>query len=57
MKRFYCTVCQKVKRAQKWPDVITHQSADSPKLREGKCNKHERPMLNTSRVINVRKRA
>lgn len=40
MKRFYCTVCRKVKRVQKWPLVIETPSAENVYERTGECNRH-----------------
>ena len=57
MKRFYCTVCQRVKRVQKWPAQITYQESVSPKLREGVCDKHSKPVMRTLRSTTIRKRA
>jgi hypothetical protein len=41
MKRFYCTVCQKMKRVRKMPRVIQTPKATDPKLRVGQCNRHK----------------
>lgn len=43
MKRFYCTVCKKVKRVQNLPIVIENEIADNPVNRIGVCNHHSNP--------------
>lgn len=40
MKRFYCTVCKKVRRIRKYPAIITTSKADVVTDRIGKCNRH-----------------
>jgi hypothetical protein len=40
MKRFYCTVCKKVKRVRKYPVLIDNTVAVDPSLRVGACNRH-----------------
>jgi hypothetical protein len=41
MKRFYCTVCKKVKRVRKMPRVIETPKAQAPAERVGQCNRHK----------------
>ena len=40
MKRFYCTVCKKVKRVRKYPVNIQDADATQPVERIGQCNRH-----------------
>lgn len=48
MKRFYCSVCQKMKRVQNWPISIEFDRFDipnEPQDRVGECNYHQNPSL------------
>ena len=40
MKRFYCTVCNKVKRVQHWPDDVQAYTSVNVFDRMGSCNWH-----------------
>lgn len=40
MKRFYCTVCKKVKRVRVYPADIQDVSNESPEYRIGTCRRH-----------------
>ena len=40
MKRFYCTVCKKVKRVRNWPILVDSVLVTEPNKRIGQCNKH-----------------
>lgn len=40
MKRFYCTICGRVKRVRKLPVTVRNDKAENPKDRKGKCDKH-----------------
>lgn len=40
MKRFYCKVCKKIKRVQKFPRVISTPKAETVTDRIGICNHH-----------------
>lgn len=40
MKRFYCTICKKVKRVRNIPSRITTPSAPKVKDRTGICDRH-----------------
>jgi hypothetical protein len=40
MKRFYCTICKKVKRVQDYPMGIRDEYATGPEYRIGKCAGH-----------------
>lgn len=40
MKRFYCTICRKVKRVQKWPDDVQAYTSINVFDRMGTCNYH-----------------
>ena len=57
MVRFFCTVCKKVKRVQRWPTIISNQYSTFPFDRIGECNRHTlglmRP-LKHDRVIKVK---
>ncbi len=46
MKRFYCTVCEKVRRVRKLP-VIIHQNLNEKAVidRFGECDKHHTPRV------------
>lgn len=41
MKRFYCTICEKVKRVRSLPDNIESPTAKNPINRVGECNHHK----------------
>jgi hypothetical protein len=41
MKRFYCTVCKKIKRVRQYPANIQDAHATFPADRIGSCNRHE----------------
>ncbi len=47
MKRFYCTICKRVKRVQNLPLGVENPSAGSPDARIGQCRWHSG---NTPRV-------
>lgn len=40
MKRFYCTVCKKVKRVRRLPALLQNEQSIDPSLRVGACNRH-----------------
>jgi len=40
MKRFYCTVCRKVKRVRKYPANTSSSSDVNPMERIGECARH-----------------
>ena len=40
MKRFYCTVCKRIKRVRALPANTQTPLADSPENRIGKCDYH-----------------
>lgn len=40
MKRFYCTICRKVKRVRKYPTNVATPNAEDIYQREGTCNRH-----------------
>jgi len=40
MKRFFCTVCNKVKRVQKWPHNVVNADSGVVTQRVGSCNHH-----------------
>jgi hypothetical protein len=40
MKRFYCSICKKIKRVRKMPRVIETPNAAAPADRVGICNHH-----------------
>ncbi len=39
MKRFYCTVCKKIKRVQNLPRGVS-EAITNPQDRTGQCNRH-----------------
>lgn len=51
MKRFYCTICKRVKRVQKWPIIVENVAFTDPRDRVGQCNYHANPELATARKI------
>ena len=40
MKRFYCTICKKIKRVRKYPSNTVTPCASNPAERVGSCNRH-----------------
>lgn len=40
MKRFYCTICKKVKRVRNLPADTIRVESNDPTLRVGTCDKH-----------------
>lgn len=40
MKRFYCTICKRVKRARNIPSVMFNYAAPLPEDRLGECDSH-----------------
>lgn len=42
MRRFYCTVCKKIKRVQKWPVILSNRDSELPEQRVGECNRHSK---------------
>jgi hypothetical protein len=50
MKRFYCTVCKKIKRVQSFPSRILKPTATNPIYRIGTCNHH--PFYEYKKVVN-----
>lgn len=40
MKRFYCTVCKKIKRVRVYPASVADTQATSPQNRIGECKYH-----------------
>lgn len=54
MKRFYCTICQRVKRVRRMPDSIEQVNSDTPALRHGVCRWHSDPTFRLARVpVNI----
>ena len=45
MKRFFCTVCKKVKRVQQWPIDVQAYSSVNVYDRMGTCNRHSEPKV------------
>jgi hypothetical protein len=41
MKRFYCTICRRIKRVRSLPTNVVRVHADEVKLRTGTCDKHD----------------
>lgn len=48
MNRFYCVVCNKVKRVQHYPSNVVNVESDTPSLRKGSCNRHSHPSTRTA---------
>lgn len=40
MKRFYCSVCKRIKRARRYPVSISDTRATKPQDRIGECDWH-----------------
>jgi hypothetical protein len=40
MKRFYCSVCMKIKRVRRWPSTVHNVDAIHPADRIGVCERH-----------------
>jgi hypothetical protein len=40
MKRFFCTICQRVKRVRNLPSNVVSVNSMTPTKREGTCDKH-----------------
>jgi hypothetical protein len=52
MKRFYCTVCRKLKRVRQYPANTSSVSAEQPEERIGECARHSiQPAKNQVYVI------
>jgi hypothetical protein len=49
MKRFYCTICKRVKRVRKYPLSVEMTGSDVVALRKGMCSWHH-PMSITARA-------
>jgi hypothetical protein len=52
MKRFYCTICEKVKRVRKYPRnvALSTRASIHPEERVGTCNRHaDESMLRVAR--------
>lgn len=41
MRRFFCSICKKVKRVQKWPKNVENRDSGVVTDRIGTCNHHE----------------
>jgi len=41
MKRFFCSICRKVKRVRKYPSNVVSIHADDVYARVGTCSKHD----------------
>lgn len=66
MRRFFCKLCNKVKRVRKFPTFISNESAEKPTDRIGSCDWHSvrggtshSALLNHKRKphVNVKKKA
>jgi len=40
MKRFFCTICGRVKRVRKYPISVSNKLAEDVHARVGRCDKH-----------------
>jgi hypothetical protein len=45
MKRFFCTICGRVKRVRKYPIDITSVHSDNVLARVGTCSKHTEELM------------
>lgn len=53
MKRFFCTICGRIKRVRKYPTNIARPNAEQPEERIGTCSKHtDEPVTRIIRVSN-----
>ena len=43
MKRFYCTICKRVKRVRVLPSSVDTHMSPNPANREGMCDRHFAP--------------
>lgn len=41
MKRFYCTICEKIIRVRRVPDNVESYDLETPERRVGRCRWHE----------------
>lgn len=53
-KRFYCTVCKKVKRVRVLPAVVDTPMSPNPANRTGECDRHSRPVFNVGKSDQMR---
>jgi hypothetical protein len=53
MKRFYCSICKKIKRVRKMPRVIEMPKAENPFERVGVCNRHTVTTRSNYKVTHV----
>jgi hypothetical protein len=51
MKRFFCTVCQRVKHVRKYPTSVDNPFAVSPQDRIGQCSWHVIGHVHPERLI------
>jgi len=49
MKRFYCTVCKRIKRVRKYPANVVTPNAETVTNRVGSCSYHTIPRHDTAR--------
>lgn len=54
MKRFYCTICKRVKRVRKMPTRIQDADSIDVTLRVGECNRHNAPKARVVRPAFVK---
>ena len=53
-KRFFCTICGRVKRVRHLPSIIQSPDAVTPAVRKGQCDRHfARPMTRVSVIAPV----
>jgi len=55
MNRFFCVVCNKIKRVQHYPPTVTNRESETPSLRKGSCARHTRSYQRESLVSVSRK--
>jgi len=54
MKRFWCSVCDKIRHVRIMPGNVIEPSSDKPEERIGTCQWHDRPVNVSRDKINSR---
>ena len=57
MKRFFCSICRKVKRVRKYPNDVVSIHADDVYARVGTCSRHSlesAPVLITQKLSTLK---
>lgn len=55
MKRFYCTVCKRIKRVRKMPRLIETPESENVYERVGECNRHSHAQYSDRYNMTARK--